>query len=369
MECTNDEDCPIGYHCGGDGECTADCTPTGGQCRDNEECSNRGYCESIADAGDCPSVELNFTRVTPTVVLVIDGSGSMDEDFSGVRRWDAVKTALTDPTNGVLVELQNFVVFGSAVYTSAEAPEGDDDEPTPDDGPSPDCVQFTPQASPHVPSLNNPSLNNAAAIGASLATDPPGGSTPTAEALAGVRTQFIPVAAEGPKVVVLATDGDPDTCALPNTNGQQGPRNMSVAETQTTYTAGIETYVLSVGADADQAGLQRVANAGVGKDPDDVANPAPLYLANNQAQLTAAFDAIIGGVRTCVLPIDGGTVDPNRVCEGTVTLNGSVLACGTDWQLLADNATLELLGAACDTFLDDDDVALTAEFPCGVFVE
>src|SRR5690606_590353 len=47
----------------------------------------------MTDGADCPNIDLQLGSVTPTVVLLIDQSGSMeDEDLMpGVDRWSALK--------------------------------------------------------------------------------------------------------------------------------------------------------------------------------------------------------------------------------------------------------------------------------------
>src|SRR5258707_665443 len=69
--------------------------------------------------------------------------------------------------------------------------------------------------------------------------------------------------APGAKIIVLATDGEPDTCEEPNPqNG--GP--AAIAAASTAFSAGIHTYVLSVGGDVRSA--QQMANAGAGLPVD-----------------------------------------------------------------------------------------------------
>jgi hypothetical protein len=171
---------------------------------------------------------------------------------------------------------------------------------------------------------------------------------------------LVPYNEPGPKVIVLATDGEPDTCAVPNPqNGQ--PESIQAA--QNAYAQGIETHVISVGADVSLGHLQDMANAGSGL-PIGGSQNAPYYLANNQQQLYDAFDTIINGVRSCVLTLNG-EVDMERASEGKVFLDGSELGYeDPDGWRLNSASEIEILGSACDT-IKDGDHTLTADFPCG----
>jgi hypothetical protein len=73
-------------------------------------------------------------------------------------------------------------------------------------------------------------------------------------------------------------------------------------------------------------------------------------------------------VRECTFAISG-SVDANQAAEGTVLLDGQPLTFDdpNGWSLV-DDKTMKLNGTACDTFLDDPTVTLTAQFPCGVII-
>jgi hypothetical protein len=127
--CVGDSDCGAGLYCGSQGTCTADCTPAGGQCSSGETCSAAGRClpGGIGDldgGGDgalpdgCVAFELTFEKRTPTVMLLIDQSGSMSSSFGGGSRWNVLHDALMDANTGVVARLEHDVRFGLALYTS-----------------------------------------------------------------------------------------------------------------------------------------------------------------------------------------------------------------------------------------------------------
>jgi hypothetical protein len=299
--------------------------------------SDTGQDPTNAEAEDgCTEVTVMVTPVTPTVVLQVDQSSSMEDDFSGTPRWDALYQTLMEP-GGVVDALQSDVRFGLALYSSENGTEG------------PSCPMLT-----EVP----PALDNHAAIDAVYTAADPIDETPTGESLALVAEGLAMFPEEGPKAIVLATDGEPDTCAEPNPqNGQP----EVIAAVQAAYADGIETFVISVGDEVGADHLQEVANAGVGKPVDDP-DPAPYYIALNAGQLVDAFGEIIAGFISCQLTIDG-IVDLDKQCEGTVLLDGVELECPVDWHML-DESTLELLGGACETLKDGMSHEIDATWPC-----
>jgi hypothetical protein len=358
--CSESNPCPSGLFCGDDGTCTADCTPSGGECDEGEECSATGECEpggsddgDNADDGsddggddsgdDCPSVQVDLTPVVPVVNLLIDQSGSMNDDFPNTgdpSRWDAVQAALIGSGNdqGVLFQLQTSLNMGVTLYTSQNGNSG---------GTCPQLQEVAPR------------INNAANIAALLEANDPVEDTPTAESINAVVAAF--PASDNPRVIVLATDGLPDTCVTPD---PETPEAQTGAESavQAAFAAGIQVFILSVGPDIAVNHLRRMANAGQGFPLDDTTEDR-FFQALDPAQLVTAFEEIVGGIRSCDITVDG-TVDLDRADEGTVVLNGTELAYGTAWTM-ADEHTIRLLADACDTFLSANSVELTAEFPCG----
>jgi hypothetical protein len=359
--CTSDSSCTIGYYCGEADQCTAECTQGGSECGEGRHCDTRGRCadgegEPLNDAGVCPSIRVNVEAVVPTVQLLIDHSGSMNADFGNDKRVDAVREALLDANDGIVATLQSQVRFGATLYTG-------------DDG-IPPCPTLTAVA----PALDNFDAINQA-IFDDLQLDNLGEDTPTGESLEAVAASFPPPQPNDRRIIVLATDGLPDTCAVPDPQDLPDPddqvREQNLANQRSEEAAkrvfndyGIEVYVLSVGEDATLSHLQRVANAGVGKDFDD-ADQEPVYVANNKDELIAAFNSIIGGTRECSFALNGKVTDPTGA---KVTLDGDELVYGTDWELVGAS-TLRLLGEACDRYLNNSAAEIDAEFECGSIVD
>jgi hypothetical protein len=285
----------------------------------------------------CAEVSVSVEPMIPTIILLVDQSSSMEQDFAGQTRWEALYETIMGG-DGTVAMLQSQVRFGLTLYSSENGDEGGQ------------CPMLT---------VVDPALDNFEAIDAVYDPADPIDETPTGESLAIVAGTLADFAEPGPKAIVLATDGEPDTCAVPNP--QEG-QPESIQAVQDAFAAGISTYVISVGTEVGEDHLQDVANVGVGKDIDD-ANPAPFYVALDAADLVTAFEAIIGDFTSCEIPIDG-IVDLPQACDGTLLLDGMELTCPDDWTML-DESTIVLVGDACETWKDGGSHAVSASWPCG----
>lgn len=333
--------CPSGYHCSPDGLCNAQCTPGGNECPDGFTCTSDGRCMSDGPGSgggpdaNCPAVQFTAESVTPSIGLLLDQSGSMyDNNFGNVDRYTAMRDALVG-ANGVVNQLQSKAYFGSMLYTTE---------------PACPIVDQVPRA-----------LNNANAIRASIDSrlGVRGANTPTPKAIDAMVQSFVqnPAPAGSPPLIVLATDGVPNDCDQ-NTD----TRPQSVEAARRAYAAGIPVYVLAI--DIVNQHFQDLANAGQGVQQGQP--NAPVYAANDAASLAAAFNQIIGGAVSCDLTING-MIDESQAQSGTVTLNGTPLTYGTDWELVGNN-TIRLIGNACTTLKNTQNPTVNAEFPCGAVI-
>lgn len=300
------------------------------------------------DADVCGELAIQLTRQIPTVVLLVDQSLSMDEPFGSGTRWTVVRDALLDPQSGLVVLLQDEIRFGLALYTSLDGYQG--------------------SACPMLVEVDC-AMGSYSAIQAAYASAVPIDDTPTGESIDAVAAKLVAVQEPGPKYIVLATDGVPDTCEVPDdaTSQQKAEaKAKSVAAAQSARTQGIQTSIIAIGPGVGTAHLQDVANAGAGL-PVGGSDNAPFYEALDQASLVSAFESIIEGARSCVFALEGEVV-PGAAGQGDVRLDGQPLAYGdaNGWTL--NSATeLEILGDACDA-IQSGGHEVTATFPCGAVV-
>jgi hypothetical protein len=106
--------CPPPQHCSmaaftclDPGKCLIDADCAGGQKCD----AASGTC---AVGGDCGEVQFGLERITPNVLILLDRSGSMDDDAGGDSRWNVAKSAIAELT----AQWGDQIRFGLATYSS-----------------------------------------------------------------------------------------------------------------------------------------------------------------------------------------------------------------------------------------------------------
>jgi hypothetical protein len=189
-------------------------------------------------------------------------------------------------------------------------------------------------------------------------------NTPTPTSINAVVADFAahPPPPGSPPVILLATDGLPNTCGNPNAHSEK----ESVAAATAAYNAGIKLYVLQVGTviGASQH-MQDMANAGLGVKPGQP--NAKVFFGTDPDALANAFEEIIGGTLSCDLKLSG-QINPDNAQFGDVKLNGEHLTYLDDWTIDNDNITLHLVGNACTTVKNSTNPSVEAEFPCGTVI-
>jgi hypothetical protein len=372
--CADDTQCGGGLHCAA-GRCNAVCGP-GRPCTVALACTANGRClvGGFGEGGNpipgddpdsgCADLSVNLTKTTPTILVLVDRSGSMTATFGSGTRWTTLKSVLLD--GGVIKSLEGEVNFGLTMYSN----------PTRSTVGCPDLtgVPFA--------------LNNYAAIDGVLAPASTEPDTPTAESILGV-AGITPSgntpgglaaldAGGGQKIILLVTDGDPDYCQNPYANDPVGnggvdaseaqkAKDMSVDAVRRAFGAGIKTYVLAIGDEIQATHQQEMANTGLGLSPD-AGDAAPFFRPTDEAQLISQINSIIAGVRSCKYTLNRN-VQPGFESRGTVRLNGDALPFGdpNGWRLTAPNE-IEIQGTACETIKTTANATLTATFPCGSIV-
>ena len=360
----SDSECTLGTHCL-NGTCEAQCTATQG-CAEGASCNVRGRCVPDVGTGGtggtgntngCQSVTITPTRSIPNVMFLVDQSGSMTASVcapAGVdacpmnppNRWVAAHDAITT----IVADLESVVRFGLTTYHS-------------DGGGS------VPSQCPILETQVGIALDNFSAIDADYAASfPGGGDTPTGESINAV-VNVIKGASlpnDGPTIIVLATDGEPDTCAVPNPQTGQPEAVQAAIDS---YNENIELFILSVGDDVGEEHLQDMANVGVGLAEDGSQGDATFWVGLNPDELVEAFREIIGQNISCDIQMDKRFDDQIKACEqGDVRLNGVPLSCPSEWRVKPDaDDVIQLVGAACTTFKTEAST-FSATFPCGAIV-
>jgi hypothetical protein len=345
----------------------------------------------VDDQHSCDNASFEFESVIPTVMILVDRSSSMFDVPYGVypNRWEPLKLALTGDavTNlGVVGSLQPAVRFGFAAYTSQKA----------------NAAACPLVLGAEVPiALNNygPIRQAYDAVSYDPILDGGGadlnfkGETPTGEAINVIVPVLNQFPEPGPKYLLLVTDGQPDTCGVPD---PQCGQDVSVAAVQYARTLGIGTFVIGIEMTEFDASrhLTQLANAGTGLPVEQGAvfpncqawlsslpgggtsatysspmGTAAPYLPQSPEQLAGAIAAIIGSVRSCEFDLMSVSVVTDRAAEGQVQLGGRLLEYGSPdgWELVG-TSTIRINGLACEEIRITPQPFLYVGFPCDVLV-
>lgn len=291
---------------------------------------------SGAGGGVCAEAKVKFDRGRAIVALLFDQSLSMDNKFGDGTRWTVLRDALLDPSKGFIKALEGEMDFGLTLYTGTAAT----------------CPLLTTVA---------PAPSNYEAIKTVFSGAVPTDNTPTGISVATLTAQLKALPGDLPRHIVLATDGAPDTCEVPNPANdaeKKAARQASIDAVTAAFQAGIQTHVIGVSKDIAATHLQELANVGAGKPLSD---KEPFAVALDPASLTDALSGAINGARSCQFSLKG-KVKPGQESSGSVLLDGASLAYGGDWKVTSESS-VELLGQACEK-LQKGEPAVEISFPC-----
>lgn len=377
--------------------CAADCTTAGGECSGETVCSLSGRCVSTGEGGSsdtCANVTLEGETATPNLVFLVDNSGSMNNNFGGQPRWQAVRNFLVGGDDSFVSQRNDQLKMGISLYTSygkgtnpaTSVPNGKDTNNNTCTTPAGMCPQLC---------TVEPTLSSYTALSSvdNYPTSHFGDDTPTGDSLSylvdtlhanpnNTLTDGKLRDADGDEfVIILATDGAPDRCEAADPNDiTNNPEAYSEAEeaAETAFDSfGVRVFTMFVGSlnnNADRAHMNRVACLGVGEDEDCAVDQDDRFFeVTNSEQLSSAInDLVTEQVVSCTVSLKGELVIPNgQSCPsgGTLFLNSDDdakdrnLTCGTSWEVV-DPTTIRVLGTACDD-LKEPGTTLSGEFPCG----
>jgi von Willebrand factor type A domain len=323
-----------------------------------------------ADAGadahtvvQCTPGSVTLSRADPSVMLVLDRSGSMGDALRrgtpGQNRWDILTEALA----AALPPVDQTMSIGALFY-----PVGSSRQLT--------CT------SPSTANVS-PAKGQVSKLLSLMRAEQPAGGTPTADAIEvsarliqGVR------AATSARALILATDGEPNCNANLNpasctcVESSQGCRfqvNQCLDDTRTVERIaaaakqGLPTYVIGIEDQGDAqfaSVLDEMAKAG-GRPRTGGAHL--YYSGNSEAELEDALVVIRNQVGSCTyltssVPDSRGSI--------TVTVDGAPIPFdpskteGWAWTS-EDNGELVLLGDTCAKLAAEPSAKLVAQVACG----
>lgn len=249
----------------------------------------------------------------PRVVFLVDRSASMGASYGGTTRWNALRTALFDPVDGVATTSEATVEMGIAMFNCQK-------------GDGTYLRDFVP-----------PALNNGAAMAAAYDNEGFRSCTRTHQALSELRRALPPGT-----TIILSTDGRPGSEA--NTEAQAA---LSFAEDNW-------VYAVSVGNNVSLAHLQRVVTNGTGG-----AYTEP-FIATTPAALSAALATLVGRVGpSCDQPLSTpGPLDMISGCSFTVA-GTPIPADAVDGWTLPGPGQLRFNGDSCNRLTGGDPITGT----------
>jgi hypothetical protein len=281
------------------------------------------------DGATCGGQKYNAQNVPPDLLILLDKSGSMDEQADGTQcpgmgmpcptqKWPQMVMGL----NSVVGASADKINWGLAYFPSS--------------GGSSSCTTAANAAVAIAP-------NNAGPIMASLAATETDGRTPTRSAVNNAVTYLQTLTSPNPKFILLATDGAPN--CMPGAG--QSTASDAAGAVQAVSTAammGIPVFVVGIGNVAEFVQtLNDMAVAG-GRP---AAGATKYYPASSSADLVAVLTTIGAQIATCTFTLSAVPPVPGNIA---VYGDGAKIpASATDgWSYGTGMRSVILNGPTCD---------------------
>ncbi|MBK6918190.1 MAG: VWA domain-containing protein [Deltaproteobacteria bacterium] len=277
----------------------------------------------------CDSELFGSAAVPPNVLIVLDRSGSMQDEIGGGTKWDIARQAIDDLTAAHATDVR----WGLMLFPGLDQSCNDGAE----------CTAGT--------VFIDPAEDTAAMISSFLdAADTCMFGTPIAENLDALVDYAGLEDTEHDNYILLVTDGMA-TCNDP----------VPSVTTLRMEDPEIQTFVVGFGSDVDPDQLDAMAQAGGTALPGD----PKYYQADDANALEMAFADIAGSVLSCVFVLDEVPPDPEelyaffdmmQVPRDPTHTNG--------WDYDPTTNTVTFYGAACDSIKNDAVETVNLVFGC-----
>jgi hypothetical protein len=257
----------------------------------------------------CLETDVDLTRPTGTVVLVVERSSAMNTlNDATCATCGTYFTAVERTVQMLTTATSNRFRWGLKLFPSPTDASGCAVTPT---------LDVAPAADAHT------------AVAAALAAAAPSGGAPLTAAIDDVSGYLNGLPDMDPKLIVLATAGAP-TCA--GNDPSQDDLSAAVAAVDA---APQFTFVLGLG--SEHAHFDRLAGVGA----TDTA-----YSSDQASSLLRDLESLADELGTCVYPVPGGPLGDRSLA---VVLDGAALTAGaTDgFSVSTDGVSVRLRGAAC----------------------
>lgn len=314
-----------------------------------------GMRDPSVDGRNCGVTSQGAQNLPPDVLIVLDRSGSMANQFDDTQcpggggvcmdKWTAMLAAL----NQLVTQTNTTVNWGLKYFPSAGGGGGGNNNCNVGNG-----------ADVGVAAMR------AGAIGTNLGMAAPGGRTPTRAGMNAGVAYLMGLTDNNPKFILLATDGLPN-CA-PGGGGMANDEMGAIQSVTDAATAGIPTFVVGIGnTGGAEATLSSMAMAG-GK----AQAAAPFYYpANNAAELAAVLGMIGGQVASCNFVLSPPPPVPeniNILADGTKVPKDTNNANGWNYNGTCTTSSVQcsvtLYGSYCDRFTGGMINSVTSVYGC-----
>lgn len=288
---------------------------------------------TAADKVPCDSEEIEVLPVPPSVLLILDKSGSMsmeqwDHDAkpqtANVTRWHSLHQVV----DGVVSMFDSAVHFGVKLFPKIDAGSYDNQGA---------CIVDPGVEVPIAPMNAQAVLAGIPAIDFEVL-----GGTPMETGLKYGYEYLKTLDPALQRFAILVADGEiSDTCVGENFLEAQA----AVEDSFNIFK--IPTYV--VGIDVDPSTSEQLATLALagGKPKPGL---EPFYQTSNQPELLAAIEQIIKDTLSCVIAVDPAPSEPElfEVWVGGVPVPPAASCAEDGWVWSVEHAEVELCGAACD---------------------
>jgi hypothetical protein len=201
------------------------------------------------------------------VLFLVDQSSSMNEDFGGMTRWEAIQQVFSENEGGALADLAARARVGVTVF-SGEAGAG---------------------GCPLIAGVS-PGTDNRESIAMLVGDAVPLSGSPTDEGiLAATRTLL---SYQGERWLVLITDGAPDMCSGSDATAA---RDAAVGAAAAAFQQRVRVVPIGLGNGAPAEFIEQIAKAGAGVAPEQDLGVEPITASNLQ-ELREALEAVAGMV-------------------------------------------------------------------------
>jgi len=325
--------------------------------------SGQGGLTGQGGGQQCGAVPKSSSKLPPDILIVLDASGSMNQDSTNTAcpnpgcgansKWAQMGPAI----NTVVSQTETTVNWGLKMFADSGS-----------------CGVNNNAAVPIA-------TNNAAAIMAAIAgrTDAMGNvmngsSTPTRAAEAGAVTYLNGVQDMNPKFIVMATDGQPN-CPMGGGNQQADDSPAAIAAVMSAATAGIPTFVVGIATGGSNAETTLNSMAVAGGYPQ-MGAATQYYGVSNTAEFAAVLQTLVSVASTCNFSIPTPPTTDGTTSREDITVTGGTGA-GSDATIPQDanngwtysdttHTSITLHGSSCDQVMAGTVTTVTIIFNCHI---